>query len=166
MSPSEQSLETPVGCSGRDVASRPGYAAGGIICRRSSGNKKRGDKDLTAVGAAGWSLRRLNLSGDGERRVGSCARSSRQSAFHSRQTRKHFHFQAARWFRSNTSRTSTNLEKRRQSTSYLRAIRACQTLSSSAFLDYWNHEPQARYHGYMDQVGGVMLLLLWSKWGL
>lgn len=35
---------------------------GGDICRWSSGNKKRGDKDLTAVGAAGWRLRRLNLS--------------------------------------------------------------------------------------------------------
>lgn len=123
MNPSELSLETPVGCSGRDVASRPGYAAGGILCRWSSGNKKRADKDLTAVGAAGRSLRRPDFSVDGERRVGGCARSSRQSALTLQtNTHKHFHFPAARWFHSNTSRTSTSAEERRQSTSYLCAV--------------------------------------------
>lgn len=34
------------------------------------------------------------------------------------------------------------------------------------FLDYWKHEPQARYRGFMDQVGVVVLLLRWSKRGL
>lgn len=39
MSPSELRLEAPVGCSGRDVAFRPGYAAGGLSAAGRPGTK-------------------------------------------------------------------------------------------------------------------------------
>lgn len=161
-----------------------GEVRGKLSAAGRPGTKKRGDKDLTAVGAAGWSLRGLNLSADGEGRVGElcallpteCVPLQTNTHTHARtHADKHFHFQAARWFHSNTSRTPSSLEKRRQSSSYLCATSVRQRNSVLVllvfafvfvFLDYWNHEPQARYHGFMDQVGVVLLLLLGSKRGL
>lgn len=172
MSPSELRLEAPVGCSGRDVALRPGYAAwggGGIIW--SSGNKKRGDKDLTAVVAAGWRLRRLNLSVETEEQGSGAVRSLPDRV----RSATHQHIATSRL---RTGSTPTPPEHRPVWRNAGKARPTCappacvkETPSSSFrggfsspfFLDYWNPRP---HHGFMDKVGDVVLLLLWSKCGL
>lgn len=107
------------------------------------GTKKRGDKDLTAVGAAGWSLRGLNLSADGEGRVGElCALLPTECVPLQTNTHTHAHTQTnISTSRQHAGSTPTPPEHRAVWRNAGRALPTCaplacvkETLSSSSWF--------------------------------